>query len=613
MSKTLLQLQNEYLSFRFNEDATGELHDKKSGVVWRMGPVAIQEYGPIVAPQDAIFYRTVRAYSEGYPGRFKGRCEGDHLRFTVLGRLNQERGCFNCRVTLDGPWLEFRIDEIDAGLPSLVFPPAFESESLVIPTGAGKWLRKPYPGRIFHSAFGDLNMRFFGGLRGDNGWLAVFSEGHTDAGAYVIEHAVSPGWLKSLGRWQGPRAVRFRCTSGGYCGIAKAYRQWAIGHGLHRSLKEKIEATPALSSLIGGRVLSMSQSRTHHPEVYEDFCKPIPEDVRPYLNKVRVSFTHKQSATVVREARELGMARGLVNVRGWIRGGYDESHPDIWPPEPALGSIEELRNLLDVKPLIGCLHDNYQDIYEQNPSFPKGVIRLPDGQAAFGGLWAGGQAYLLCSREGLAYARRNWKQIQTLNPSGFFSDTTTASPLYECYDAEHPTSRAEDERYKLELLNFFKAQGLVVGNEEGRDFAVPAVDFYECRHTRSPGETIPLWYLVFHDAMVNVRYFDAMAEDASGTPNIVTDMLWGCGIHWGVKDPSDWALRREEFKASLAADAWHARIGCDEMVRHAFVSADGCVERTEFSSGLAIVANYSDEEWSVEGVSVPGNECRVVD
>ena len=157
----------------------------------------------------------------------------------LLGRLGEPRGAFRIQVNLAGPWLEFRLIEIDESLPSLTFPPPIENDSLVLPFGVGRWIRKPLEGREFYPFFSRLNMRWFGGMRGDNAWMAIFPESNfADSGGMLAQLAISPVWLKSFGKWSEPRAVSYRFLRGGYQQLAMAYRAWAMENGLHRDLTE---------------------------------------------------------------------------------------------------------------------------------------------------------------------------------------------------------------------------------------------------------------------------------------------------------------------------------------------------------------------------------------
>jgi hypothetical protein len=608
MAAVLWHDENPHLAVTIYDDAAAEILDKTSATRWRMGRVALQEDGPIDVGQ--VWLRTGRSICEQYPGRFHGERRGDHLRWTLLGRERQPLGQFTCELRLDGPWLELRISEIDETLPSLIFPPPIESESLVLPTNVGRWIRQPLPERHFWAYPAHLNMRWFGGLRGDHGWLALLDEGATDAGVLATGLALSPGWLKSLGRWTESRSVRYRCTSGGYVGLARAFRAEAIAAGWHRPLRDKLAATPALGNLLGGRMLAFMQAQSNRAERYEDRLQPVPPGLSD-AGQPQVFVSHAQAAQAIVEAQQWGMTRGIVNLRGWISGGYDETHPDVWPPEPALGSLDELRRLVALPdPLLTTLHDNYQDIYRQSPSWPRGINRGPTGSLMAGGLWAGGQAYILNSRDSLAYARRNWEQIRTLGPRSMFIDTTIAVQLYESYEPGNELTRAQDQALKIELLRLYKQHGQVLGSEEGADWGVPWVDWIENRHRRIPGESIPLWPLVFHDAVLNLRYTSGPTQPeslASAAPNWLADMLWGYPLIWDVRDIGRWQTERAAFASTLDVDRWIARIGCDDMIAHRYLSQDGNLEQSEFASGVALLANFAAEPRSVDGVVVPAH------
>jgi hypothetical protein len=612
----LEQLENDHLAVTIHDDASAEILDKATGASWRMGRVALQETGSIDVGH--VWLRTGRSICEQYPGRFKGEALGDDaVRYTLLGPDARVMGAFTVRYELDGPWLSCKIADIDESLPSLIFPPPIESESLVLPIGVGKWIHKPQSERKYWTYPAHLTMRWLGGLRGDTGWLAVTDEGWADSGALTAEMSAMPAWLKSLGRWAGARAVRYKFTSGGYVGLARAYRAYAIDKGLHKSLAEKMDEVPVVRNLLGGRLLNFMQAMSIHPESYESRLQPIPESVQTHIREGRsnphVNVTHAQTAAIVREAQELGMKRGLVNIRGWIAGGYDEWHPDVWPPDPALGTTAELAGLLSTNdPFLSVLHDNYQDIYEASPSWPKGVIRDPDGHPMPGGFWAGGQAYILTARDGLAYAKRNWPDIAGLNPRGMFIDTTTAVQFYESWEPGATQTRSEDAALKRELLQFYKDQGLALGSEEVSDFAVSLVDWLENRHARIAGESIPLWPLVYHDSAFCTRYAGSPMRPesaASPAPRWLADMLWGYFPIWACG--SDWEDRKADFAASGFIDDWHARVGADDMVSHRYLTEDGQVEETVFSSGVGIVANFAGEEREVEGVKVKAGGCVI--
>jgi Family of unknown function (DUF5696) len=615
-------LKNEYLQVTLFSDATAAILDHKTGAEWRMGPVAFQDNSPIDVGE--VWVRTGRSVCEQYPGRFRGERDGETFRFIVLGRLGKPRGTVRVQVILAGPWVEFRLLEIDENLPSLTFPPPIVSDTLVLPMGVGRWIRKPVEGREYYPFFSRLNMRWFGGTRGQNAWMAVFPErDFEDSGAMLAHLAVSPAWLKSLGKWSEPRVVRYRFLRGGYQELAKCYREWAIQNGLHRSLTVKVEACPALRNLLGGRIVSIMMAEPRHDQRYaEDLLKPVATDdmigVAP-----KVFFRHADVQSVLRDLPDIGIKQAQVVLRGWIRGGYDYSHPDVWPPEATLGSEDELRALCEKRGTITVgLHDNYQDIYAHNPSFPVGVNQNAPGELQPGGYWAGGQAYILNSRNSVDYAKRNWGKIGGLHPGAMFIDTTSAVQTYQSYEPGNRQSRSQDIAYKIELLKFFKSMQVVLGSEEGADFAMPYLDWIENRHARVPGESVPLWPLVYHDAAACGRYVQEEGETEgwmggqvgeTAYPQALVDMLWGYFVFTNPQSAAAWPAQKLQQNKTLYVDEWFRTISTAAMTEHHFLTENSAVEETRFSNGRSIVVNFSGEPWSKGSLEVPARSYRILD
>jgi hypothetical protein len=238
-----------------------------------------------------------------------------------------------------------------------------------------------------------------------------------------------------------------------------------------------------------------------------------------------------------------------------------------------------------------------------------------------GGYWDGGQAYILNAAAGLSYAQRNWKMVQQLAPRALYIDTTSAVQTYQSYAPGALQHRAEDLANKTQLLKFFKKCGDVLGSEEGADFAIPYIDWCENRHVRVPGESVPLWPLVFHDAVVSARYTGdpigaAWAGGIAGGndyPAWLLDMLWGYAAltQLGSFDHRNEAYER--MRATRHVDAWFACISTDSMDDHAFLTTDGSLERTQFSSGRSIVVNLAPEPQTYNRKPVAGHDFCAYD
>lgn len=619
MNTTLLELRNDHGAFTLYADASAEWRTPTGGAVARFGPVGLQEDGPI--ENGLCWHRTDRLIGEQYACRFRGTALGaDRARFIVIGERGEERGAFVARYRLDGEWLEVGIQEIDDALPSLCFPTPIASTSLVLPKGVGQWLRQPLPkfARKIHRFAGHgLRMRWVGGMLDDAGragWVCIFHRGHADAGVMHAGQALAPVWLRSLGQWRGERVVRYRLTDNCYVGMAKTFRRWAMDNGLFVSLAEKMESRPHLRHLIGGQKLSILLARPFRQSTYDNEWLPAPAWGAGQPDGPQAATTFRQAQEIIADAQRAGWKKGLAQLPGWGRGGWDDQFPDSWPPEPLLGSVAEFAELMRTPdPFVASILDNYADIYPQSPSFPRGIIRRPDGSLLRGGIWFGGQCYLLDYAQVLAKARQNCAQYVAHGVRGIYCDTTTAVQLYENWDPAQPMTRAQDEERRVTLLRHFRDQGMIIGSEVGCDFGIPVVDWSPSPRTHVPGESVPLWALVFHDA--HVGFSTALGTDPDETA-LLTEADWAKfrhgllalvvnGLHLGhVRITAKiWPRVRPMIAAVPEFDAWMARTGSVEMVNHEFL--DDSVERISYANGAAAVVNFAAEERAVGSRTVP--------
>jgi len=615
-------LENEFLKYEIFTDASTVITDKINQFQWRQGPVAIQDSGEI--EENNCWFRGERTFMEQYPGRFQVTREGEQFRFTLLARQNRVVGRFLCCIQPEREWLCFQLLEIDESIPSLIFPTPVFSDASVIPHGAGRLVQSSAPDiwkREFLPFYTHLNMQMLGGLKAGMAWIGIFGPNSTDAGAFLYNGLVSPVWLKSLGRWQGDYQFRLRFFKGDYNEIAQVYRDWLQKNQRWVTLREKAEQNLRVKALPGGRILSYFQAfPALNRTAAEDYIFS-PDQMKAERQQMEIRFTHHELKKSLEYAKSQGFSKGLINIRGWINGGYDFSHPDIWPPEPELGEYRQLAELMRAKQSFPfCLHDNYQDMYDHTASFPKGVLQRPDGSLIHGGLWAGGQAYMLNSRDSLAFAKRNWEKIRELHPDAMFPDTITAARLLQSFENGNTLTRLQDREFKTEILKFYREQGLLVGCEEGADFGVPDCDWFENRHRRIPGETIPLWSLVFHDAAFCARY--TTFTDDTPYPKWLEDLLWGYMLLFQMQPDfgkittrktsaetgfSPAPMNEQLFTSTFQVDRWHAQIGMQQMLSHRFVTEDKQVEETIFENGHRIIVNFDANDREIEGTLIKGH------
>ena len=132
-------------------------------------------------------------------------------------------------------------------------------------------------------------------------------------------------------------------------------------------------------------------------------------------------------------------------------------------------------------PKLGYVHPDWT-----SDAWPNDIILREDGSWATG--WAvegkAGEWFscgVLCDRLAVDYARRRVPAELATHPYRCrFIDTTTAAEWRECYHPNHPMTRSDSKRFRMELLEYMsKTHGLVTGSETGHDAAVPYVHYFE--------------------------------------------------------------------------------------------------------------------------------------
>ncbi len=323
--------------------------------------------------------------------------------------------------------------------------------------------------------------------------------------------------------------VRF-LGRGDYVTLAKAYRQIAQERGWVVPWSEKLPGNPERAQLFGAvnyKLWALLDREMDVTSTHEQVLK--------------VNWTFDEAAQVAEHLKnDLKLDKVLFIIGGWTHRGYDNQHPDILPANPERGGNAGLsecaRRVMKLGYLFG-LHDNYQDIYRDSPSWNEDLImKHPDGSLVKGGHWWGGQAYLTCSRQALELAKRpqNLPAVKQLtNANAYFIDTTYASGLQECFDPTHPLTRADDMKWKQALSDYARQVFGIFGSEDGREWAIPHSDFFEGLtgvsgswyhgtkvklNEETGGVSVPLFELVYRDG---IALYGKYGYDIFGTTDYV--------------------------------------------------------------------------------------------
>lgn len=451
-----------------------------------------------------------------------------------------------------------------------------------------------------------LCMAFFGITDGAAGLMAVL-ETPDDAAIRVDRRdgqlVIQPEWQAERGRFGYPRRLRYVIfDEGGHVAMAKRYRAHAQQRGLLKTLAEKRQANPHVDRLLGA---------------------------------VNVWCWDRDAVSLVRELQAAGIERIL------------------WSNRQPPGALKTLNDL----GVLTSRYDIYQDVMAPTNfprlqwihpdwttnAWPRDIILDRNGQWLRGwGVEARDGTLIpcgvICDRQALPYARERIPAELATHPYLCrFLDTTTAAPWHECHHPDHPMTRGESRRWKMELLRYVSEDcRLVTGSETGHDAAVPFLHYFEGMLSLGPYRVpdagrrmreiwtnvppavarfqlghayrLPLWELVYHDCVVAQWYW--------GDYNNKLPALWDkrdlFNLLYGVPpmfmfDRQLWREHRDRFVQRYTNTCPHVRRVADqEMTNHRFLTPDRSVQQTVFANGITITVNFGPAEFRLPDGAVVG-------
>jgi hypothetical protein len=508
--------------WRFDVDRHGaawSLAEKSSGVLWTSDP-AKPRFGELLLRKGnrSATWRIDRFDDVQASARqlrlvtrpvVDGRPSGTSVIFTVEPVREPDGLRLAYSTQGSGPWQVVRVRLLDNALTVT----EEDQGRVYVPhrLGIERAAAKAFPGSETWRTYDDLSMAMCGLVK--------------QGSALLVNWDCVDTQLQVNGSWpNGPlvagrraysvtleiEAPQGACTihplgRGDYVQIAQAYRPLAKAKGWLQPWAEKRKRYPTVDRIFGA---------TDFKPFMLSRVVPGSRFTRERREQVHLGFTFDEAAQCAEHWRhDLGIDRAFVVLAGWIHRGYDVGHPDVLPAAPECGGndglIQAARRIKACGYLFG-LHDNYQDMYEDAPSWGQQWLNKDSkGAARMGGNWNGGQAWQVCAIKQVELAARpetNLPEIARLfGPTIYFIDTVFAWGLVTCEDPAHPMTRLDDLKWKSRLCLLAKRHFGLFGSEEGREWAVPCADYLEgifSHQTDSPpGSVIPLFPLVYNDCV----------------------------------------------------------------------------------------------------------------
>lgn len=343
---------------------------------------------------------------------------------------------------------------------------------------------------------------------------------------------------------------------------------------------------------------------------------------------------YRDDAEMLGRAFEYGATNSLVIMHVWQRWGYDYRLPDIFPPEPKLGTLEDLQYLGQTCDKYGVrwgLHDNYIDFYPDATGFSYEHITFDangNPRKAWINTGRDAQSYQFRPDHIAPFLKRNLELLKAnLHPSANFVDVFTSATTFDYRDRQGnfhsklETRQCWGEAFAT-IRNTF-GNNAPTSSEAGDDYLVGYIDGADCQfiqlipQAQRYGNVLPCrdwdrvpWFdavnhtrLSLHGAGYSNRYQGSRSRQLHGIESddyLTTELLTGHAlmIDWGA------GLRGAVRKYWLAQNFIQGR-AFDEISGVALAGGDIHRVTVSWKSGAQVYANRGSNDWVVAGKTLP--------
>ncbi|MHC4398760.1 MAG: DUF5696 domain-containing protein [Planctomycetota bacterium] len=346
-----------------------------------------------------------------------------------------------------------------------------------------------------------------------------------------------------------------------------------------------------------------------------------------------------ESAQALRLAFRYGLTDSMVIWHNWQRWGYDYRLPDIYPPNPDFGTLEEMKDLIAACNEAGvpiALHDNYIDFYPDADgfSYEQNVAFHRDGTPVKAWLNEGRSArsYRYRADRVEPFLRRNLRQIaQGLAPTAYFIDVWSSARPYDYWTADgqsfdRVTTRTSWGEHFAWIRDLLGNQAPQI-SESGHDQLIGWLDGAQTNHLRvgppvgegrhrwavwdwkcSDAERTP-WFdaahhdrFILHGAGYSSRYqagLDARSHGMYSDDYIATEVLTGHPAM--VSRPFSRDVVRKYWLQSGLARA----LALKTVQSVDFDDDDLHRQHVGWSGGGQVWVNRGERDWHVAGHALP--------
>ena len=631
-----LNLENEHIRVDVELQPTLTLlvTDKRNGFSWEC-PGAPFSFHYWQASQFAV-RTTPLAADRGWEFRPVHDKSGQTIQ------CSWPRGACGFRVNfrLEGPALDLTLAArrfvenrpFDARLMAIDILPGFggaktgENGFLMIPRGNGTLCRFDKPSQratsLLAYAGGDraLTAPVFGIAHDSAGLLGITARGQYNT-ELVVRTGDGPGNDRT---WAGPRA-RLRFAPGDpleytdflfrYCfldrdqtnlaGMAKAYRSYLIESEGRSTLRARIGQNPLLEYAASSPVIHVHMAEKRKKSRMTGDGELV----------VRTQFG--QVPRIARAIQKAGLEQASLVLVGWNCEGNNGLYPARFPVERAVGGADAMNEALNsVRQLdfqVGAL-DNYTDLYRRSPaSRDEFTAKQPGGRPWRNGVWAGGQAYVVCPHQARErHAQRDMRRLHDLGLDGVLHlDHMPGPGVLRCDDPQHPLTRSQYAQEMVAIVHMARdtfglcrVSGASVFLALEADSCIVPVEEPAVVDDLDPAwfadESVPFLSLALHGITL-------IAADADADPLRVAEFGAVPFFHLSAEDQARVIPKLVDFGRRYVSDLAPL---AEQFIESYETPAEG-LRAVGYSGGQTVLVNRTDQPVELNGVTIPAESFQV--
>jgi len=562
----------------------------------------------------------------------------NRIDFTVKNETVTLKCSYSIISDTTGSYFEFAASSDDEFEGSVTYPGAFDVQK------ADRQIDAYCEGYAFNvedecpylgprPLYGGIwNSMSFWALENNSGWL--LSAVYTNLDAELNTSRSDDGlcrtnivWIPQMGKWGYERKLRFYLgnkSNNSISDICGIYRKIAEEKGLVKTLKQKAEKNTTVLQLAGSANVWLWNNDAMNKLYNSNAVYQIPSEEQNALRRHIANEMKSQGVdhvlwSIFDENIDKKTVEHIKNL-GYLTTFYDV-YTDVIPQTIA-DKIPETR-------LRRCKH--------RMPFWPDGIAREREGSMA--------PAWKLMGTDEIMYDQHRMCDVAAIECAktavqkscldneldGIFIDVSMTG-ANECYSEDHPLTRTEAWEYKNRLFELMGEYGLLRGSENGHEdgvrnyeysegkMSLPVMRFNDSgrkmttqydsaeeiefmkKYMLNPQNRVPLWELVFHDCETSYWYW---GDCTNSCPPLIKLRDLFCNLY-GLPPlysfaVNQWDSLKEDISESYKRTVPLARkLAMCRMISFEYLSSDRMVQKTAFSDGTQIIANFGDHDFIYE-------------